>query len=160
MLIGVVSDTHGRAESAIRAVRVLESFAPAAVLHCGDIGSQKVVEVFALWPTHYVLGNTDDESLPLAEAVVAAGGAWHDRFGDLVLAGRRIALLHGDDSRRLAQSIDSQNYDLVCSGHTHVPESRRHGKKLVLNPGALHRARDYTIAVVDLIEMRATHMVV
>ena len=43
MLVGVVSDTHGQADYARDAVRMLQSFAVEAVLHCGDIGTPEVV---------------------------------------------------------------------------------------------------------------------
>ena len=43
MLIGVVSDTHGRVDFARQAVRVLEGFPVKSVIHCGDIGSVAIV---------------------------------------------------------------------------------------------------------------------
>ncbi|RIK75783.1 MAG: YfcE family phosphodiesterase [Planctomycetota bacterium] len=160
MRIGVVSDTHGRAANAQAAAIVLAEHAVEAVLHCGDIGSDDVVRAFDLWPTHFVLGNTDDQPAALERAILAAGQTYHGAFGDLRLGNRRIALLHGDDTRRLKETIASQQYDLVCYGHTHVAATRREGRTLVLNPGALHRAKTYTIAVVDLTELNATHIAV
>ncbi len=160
MLIGVISDTHGHVENAQRAARMLEQFSPAAVLHCGDIGTAEIVELFAAWPSHYVLGNTDEDAEPLRKAVDSAGQTWHGRFGEVELGGRKIALLHGDDRRRLQDAITSGVYDLICSGHSHVPETCQVGKTLVLNPGALFRAQRHTIAIVDLATMRATHVAV
>ena len=45
--IGVVSDTHGHTVYARQAVRMLESLDVQLVLHCGDIGSADIVEMFA-----------------------------------------------------------------------------------------------------------------
>jgi putative phosphoesterase len=160
MRIGIVSDTHNHVANATAAAVVLSSQSIAAVLHCGDIGGAEIVKAFAAWPTHYVLGNTDDRPATIEKAILAAGQIFHNRFGDIELANRRIALLHGDDSRRLNEAIASQEYDLVCSGHTHVPAMRRENRTLVLNPGALYRARTHTIAVVDLTDMTAKHLTV
>lgn len=160
MRIGVVSDTHGRAAHARAAATLLAEHAVEAVLHCGDIGTIDVVRAFAAWPAHFVLGNTDDQSAALERAILAAGQSFHGRFGDLHLGNRRIALLHGDDAPRLKAAIASQQYDLVCYGHTHVAATRREGRTLVLNPGALHRAKTYTIAIVDLAELNATHIAI
>jgi putative phosphoesterase len=161
MRIGVVSDTHGHVLNAQAAARMLESLDVEAVLHCGDIGSPQVPPVFSRWPTHYVLGNVDhydDESL--SDAVGNAGGTFHSRFADLQLGGRRIALLHSDDGRKFDEVKTSGEYDLVCYGHTHVAEQHREGKTLVLNPGALQRAKVHQIAIVDLETMEATHVTI
>ncbi len=161
MLIGVVSDTHGNTTNARRAVRMLESLEVEAVLHCGDIGSLEIPPLFAPWPTHFVLGNVDDDSPELAATIAAvAGHAYHARFGDLELAGRRIALLHSDDARRFHAAIESGDYDLVCYGHSHMAEQHRVGKTLVLNPGALHRANPHSIALVDLARLEAMSIVI
>jgi uncharacterized protein len=160
MRIGIVSDTHKHVANAIAAAAVLSKQSIEAVLHCGDIGGEEIVQVFAAWPTHCVLGNTDDRPAAIEKAIAAAGQTFHNRFGDFQLGNRRIALLHGDDTCRLTATIESQDYDLVCSGHTHVPAMRRNNRTLVLNPGALYRARPHTIAVVDLADMTAKHLTV
>jgi uncharacterized protein len=161
MRIGVVSDTHGHVQNALAAARMLESLDVEAVLHCGDIGSPQIPAAFSRWPTHYVLGNVDHyEDELYAGAVTAAGGTFHDRFADLQLAGKRIAVLHSDDAKRFRQAIASGDFDLVCYGHTHVAEQHREGNTLVLNPGALYRANPHQIAIVDLETMEAMHVTV
>lgn len=155
MQIGVVSDTHGHAGYTRQAIRMLESLEVEAVLHCGDIGSPEIVELFAAWPTHFVFGNVDQQRL-LGEAIRAAGQTCHDRFGRLELAGRKIALLHGDDSALLEQTIASGRFDLVCHGHTHVARNIERGRTRVLNPGALFRANPHSIAYVELPKLEAT----
>lgn len=129
-----------------------------AVLHCGDIGSPEIVSLFARWPTHFVLGNVDVNRVALRLAVTAAGQHFHDRFGRLKLAGRSIAIVHGDDAAALAGAIRGGEFDLVCTGHTHVADLHRDGPTLVLNPGALYRAHPHTLAIVDLEKLEATHI--
>jgi len=161
MRIGVVSDTHGNLRNAQAAARMLEELKVEVVLHCGDIGSPEIPPAFSRWPAHYVLGNVDhyDEQL-LGDAVRATGASFHGAFADLRLGGRRIALLHSDDARKFHQVTSSGEYDLVCYGHSHIAEQHLEGKTLVLNPGALQRAKVHQIAVVDLETMEATHVVV
>ncbi len=50
----------------------------------------------------------------------------------------------------MRETIASQNYRLVCYGHTHLREFHYEGETLVLNPGALYRANPHTIAIVEL----------
>lgn len=148
--IGVVSDTHGQVTFAREAVHLLQSLDVQTVLHCGDIGSPDIVRLFGAWPTHFVLGNVDDPPGPLQAAVEAAGQHFHDRFGALEIAGRKIALLHSDDSEKFRDTVASGYYDLVCYGHTHRADCRHVGRTLVLNPGALYRATPHTLATVEL----------
>jgi putative phosphoesterase len=150
MLLGVVSDTHGHVEYTQQAIRMLEGFDPAAVIHCGDIGSPEIVPLFAAWPTHFVLGNVDEGADEIEEAIVAAGQTNHGLFGTLTIAGRRIAFLHGHDVQRLRETIARGAWDLVCSGHTHRRDVRRENETLVLNPGALYRATPHSLAIVDV----------
>ena len=158
MQIGVISDTHGHLENTLAAVRMLNSLEVEQVLHCGDIGSPRIPALLAGWPTHFVFGNCDHgtELVELRSAIAAAGQTCHERFGDLELAGRKIALIHSDDARLFRQVTTSGEYDLVCYGHTHQAEQHRAGKTLVLNPGALYRAAPHSIAVVDLAQLDAT----
>ena len=106
MRIGVVSDTHGQVVFTRQAIEMLKSCEVEQVIHCGDIGSVAVVEQFAPWPTHFVFGNVDDNREELRQAMVsrrtmsamnaAANSSWQ---------GRRIAFLHGDDTRLLGDLV-------------------------------------------------------
>ena len=158
MRIGVVSDTHGQVSFTRAAVQMLESLDVELVLHCGDIGSADVVRLFDPWPTHFVFGNVDDDVRSLRSAMRTGGHTCHERWGELELAGRRVTLLHGDDNRLLRQLVESGEYDLVCHGHTHVAAHDVRGRTHVLNPGALHRARYHSLAIVDLPDLTITEI--
>jgi uncharacterized protein len=155
MLLGVVSDTHGSIPNTQKAVRMLEALQVSAVLHCGDICSDEIPQLFQAWPTHFVFGNCDHDRTATARAIRRHNLHCHDRFGDLRLHERRIALLHSDDQTLFLKTIAEQQYDLVCYGHTHHAEQHREGKTLILNPGALYRANPLSIAMVDLEAMVA-----
>lgn len=160
MRIAVVSDTHGHVGYTTAAVRLIRQENIAVVLHCGDVGSTAIVPLFAEWPTHFVFGNVDDDTGPLPAAIEVAGQSCHNRFGSLELDGLKIAFLHSDDWELFEETIESETYDLVCYGHTHVAEQHHVGKTLVLNPGALYRATPHTFAVVDLPSLDVRHVVV
>jgi len=149
MRLGIVSDTHGHVPYATEAVHMLEAFDVETVLHCGDVGSGEIVRLFAKWPAHFVAGNVD-HGPTLRAAAAGCGATFHGAFGDLTIAGVRIALLHGDDGRRLAETVAGGEFALVCHGHTHVAVQKFAGSTLVLNPGALYRATPHTLAIVEL----------
>jgi putative phosphoesterase len=159
MLIAVVSDTHGHVPYTTEAVRALQEYSPALVLHCGDIGSAAIVRLFDDWPTHFVFGNVDQDETALRRAIDAAGQICHDRFGCVEAEGKRIAFLHGDDGERFAAAIASGEWDLICYGHTHVAEHHKEGPTLVLNPGALYRAQPHSFALVDMPSLTVTRIV-
>lgn len=154
MKIGVISDTHGHLGNTASAVQVLLQRNIKTVLHCGDIGSPEVVELLVGFDAHFVFGNCDSNREGLRFTIRQLGLTCHDEFGDFRLAGRRIALIHSHDAVKFRQVKTSGHYDLICYGHTHAAESHTEGRSLILNPGALYRAAQHTIAVVELETMQ------
>jgi len=149
MVIAVVSDTHGQVQPTMEAIREIERRDPALVLHCGDIGGAAIVPLFAGRETRFVFGNVD-EPHTLRAAIAAAALTCDEQFGEFEVEGRRIAYLHGHDTRRLRETIASGAYNLVCHGHTHRRRWELVGMTWVLNPGAIHRATPHSIAFVTL----------
>src|SRR5262245_57944064 len=135
---------------------MFESLEIDAVLHCGDIGSIEVVELFGAWPAHFVFGNCDEDAAAFAAAIKRAGQTCHGLFGELEFDSVQVALLHSHERRRFREAIDGEKYQLVCYGHTHVAAIDRRGPTTVLNPGAIYRASPHSIAVVDLPKVDAT----
>lgn len=149
MLIGILSDTHDRAEAAAAGLRALEGAGCEIFLHCGDVGGQRVIDLLAGLKGGFVWGNTDFDRGPLLQYARALGVKCYGVFGDLSLGGKRVALLHGDDAKLKQRIVAEQQFDYLCQGHTHVPEDRRVGRTRIINPGALHRASEKTVAVLD-----------
>ncbi len=156
MRIAVISDTHGQLQPTRAAVRMLESLEVERVLHCGDIGSAEVVQLFSHWPTDFVLGNCDWDRATLAEAIERSGNTLHGRFGELKIEDWRIALLHSDDRRKFTTVLEEGTWDLVCHGHTHQASIDWHGPTRILNPGAIHRAYPPSFALLELPALEAT----
>jgi len=153
MLIGVLSDTHGCVEATRAALRIFQELETEQLLHCGDIGSASIIDLFDSLPTHFVFGNVDNRLL-LRQAIDEGGHTCHGRFGSLELAGKKIAFLHGDDGRLLSDTVASGQWDLVCHGHTHHAARVTVGSTVVLNPGALVRSDSPSVALVDLPAIR------
>jgi putative phosphoesterase len=149
MHIGIVSDSHSNLRNIARAIELLEDRGVRAVVHCGDIANAESVRAFEGFEISFVFGNVDYDREPLREAMRAIGARCCEEFGELELADRRIAFLHGDDRRRLLDEEASGRHDLLCYGHTHTAEWHTAGTTIVVNPGALHRARPHTLAVYD-----------
>jgi uncharacterized protein len=150
MRIGVVSDTHDRAETIAEAIRLLTEQHVELVLHCGDIESVETVRLFKPIATHFVFDNWDKDRAKLAAAIKSVGGTHHDSFGAIELAGKRLAWVHSHERHQLRQLEHSDFFDYLFYGHTHVREQHRTGKTLVANPGALFRANPKTCIVLDV----------
>ncbi|MEM7393289.1 MAG: metallophosphoesterase family protein, partial [Verrucomicrobiota bacterium] len=59
-------------------------------------------------------------------------------------------MAHGHEAHTLDSAVYSACYDYVLTGHTHVLEDRTERKTRVINPGAVYRAAENTVAVLDL----------
>lgn len=74
---------------------------------------------------------------------------------ELEANGRHIACVHGEDAPTLDALIRSKKYDVVFTGHTHIPGIEQVGEVLVLNPGTTCFAIDSeseiepTVAIYD-----------
>jgi len=149
VLIGILSDTHDHVEITAAAVSLLKDRGAEFFIHCGDVGSEQVLDQLAGLPAAFVFGNCDWDSDGLARYASHIGLACHGRLADLTLDGKRFAVLHGDDSALRQRILIAQNHDYLLQGHTHVRMDDRVGKTRLINPGALYRARQKTVATLD-----------
>jgi uncharacterized protein len=150
MKIGVLSDTHDRVETTAEAIRQLKQHGAELLLHCGDIETPAIVDLFSGIPSHFVFGNWDGRVTPLLQAMADIGATHHPDFGHLSLAGKEIAWVHSHRRGQLRELESSGLFDYLFYGHTHVAESHRTGRTLVANPGAIFRARPRSCLLVDL----------
>ena len=128
--IGVISDTHGYIDEAIKEVFQGVDH----IVHAGDVGSPEVLkELEKVAPLTVVRGNIDGGELrylPL-ETMVSFHGV-------------DIALLHIAGSpkrpRKAARElIERLRPDVLIVGHSHVPVVGRVSGVLWINPGAAGR---------------------
>src|SRR5262249_37298075 len=85
----------------------------------------------------------------LRQAIAVVGGTLLERGGLITLADRRLAVTHGDLDRELRR-LEAQEPHYLLTGHTHRAADRRRGSIRWINPGALHRAPTWTVALLDL----------
>lgn len=153
MIVGLLSDTHGRVDAAAAAVRVLLDRGAEQLIHCGDVGDgakgRAVLDTMAGHPALFVFGNNDCDEPELARHAGDLGIACGHRHGRLDLGGRAAVVTHGDDAKLVRQVLAGQAVDYLFVGHTHVSTDRRQGRVRVVNPGALYRAAVRTVAVLD-----------
>ena len=125
--IGVIADTHGLFDLAIR--RHFKGVDH--ILHAGDIGNRSVIEQLErIAPVTAVSGNVDDDGQSVFpfETVIE-------------LAGRRIAIRHvqyegGKLTKEGRAFLEREQSDICVFGHTHQPKIEWFGKTLLFNPGS------------------------
>ena len=149
MIVGILSDTHDRVEAARAGVKLLQAHHAEYLIHCGDVGSEQILDVLAGLPSAFVFGNNDWDIGGLQRYARDLNITCLGPGGNLELGGKLFHVEHGDDPRTMRRALDGQTFDYLLHGHTHVPRDERVGKTRVINPGALHRAREKTVAVLD-----------
>lgn len=115
ILVGIISDTHGRLTNA-----ALVAFAECdRIIHAGDIGLPGILHSLeALAPVTAVLGNNDFDEY----------GSRVQRFAHLVIGGVRFLVAHYPSDVRIGWNggpgiAPGDPIPQVCvHGHTHIPE--------------------------------------
>lgn len=125
-IVGVISDTHGLLRPEAR-----EYLADAnLIVHAGDIGSPEVITALqAIAPVTAIRGNIDK-------------GPWSQGYPDtatLEVTGKRLYVLHS--LHDLDIDPVAAGFDVVISGHSHMPKVEETEGVLYLNPGSAGRRR-------------------
>jgi hypothetical protein len=163
MRIGILSDTHGDVDRLARALEVFSHHQVHAVVHCGDVGSVECLRLLAnAAPNVYVVtGNTDRHIDQLAVEAESLGinFAWEAVQVPLD-DGKALVATHGHDDKLLGELIADRQFNYVCHGHSHKIRDEHINGVRVINPGALHRAKVHTVAVLDTAGDVLEHIVV
>ena len=158
MIVGILSDTHDRVAAAAAAVELLRSRGAEFFIHCGDVGSERVLDQLAGLRAAFVWGNNDYDRLDLQRYAQRLDIQCFGNFGEIDLGGKQFAVLHGDDFRLKQRVLAGQRHDYLLQGHTHVPQDERVGRTRCINPGALHRAKEKTVALLDTVADEVTFL--
>jgi putative phosphoesterase len=152
--LGILSDTHNHIENTFWALELFRRLGVRRLIHCGDISTPAIVELFEGFHTTFVFGNIDQYHADMMQ--VAKGLSIPAMMGYHYTAnidGVRVAACHGDITETLDGFIKSGQYQYVFYGHTHLHSDKFHGKTRVINPGALggRESEPRSICVVELI---------
>jgi putative phosphoesterase len=137
-VVGLISDTHGLLRP--EALRALEG--SDLIIHAGDVGKPEILDTLRLLaPVVAVRGNIDNgewaSALPLAASAEAGPAA--------------IYVLH--DIQQLGLDPGPAGFQVVVSGHSHMPSRTERNGVLYLNPGSAGPRRFHlpvTVARLDL----------
>ena len=104
----------------------------------------------AVLPCWFVFGNHDADNVPAMELAARDSGAvclgWS---GEVELGGRLVAIAHGHMTYDIRRAMAKRpNY--LLTGHSHIANDHREGLVRRINPGALHDADRFTVALLDL----------
>jgi putative phosphoesterase len=149
VIVGILSDTHDRVAAAKAAIDLLRGRGAEHFVHCGDIGTEPILDLLAGLPAAFVFGNNDWDRAGLERYAALIDVRCLADAGELELGGKRFFVTHGDDARTLRRVVEEQRHDYLLHGHTHVRRDERVGRVRIINPGALHRAREKTVALLD-----------
>jgi putative phosphoesterase len=147
MLIGILSDSHGRAQRTAAAVEALRGKGADLLIHLGDVETDAVIDELVGHPVRIVFGNCDEERT-LGAYARGMGLLVDHPMGELNVCGRRVAYTHGHMPNLIREAL-ARGVDYLLHGHTHETCDLRHGPTRIVNPGALHRAARYTAAILD-----------
>lgn len=146
---GILSDTHNQLERTRRAVDLLQRSGAEVLFHCGDLASAPIVLACATMPCYFTFGNHDTDSVPELLQAAYESGAKCLGWGDVIeLAGKQIGLVHGHLTTDLRRVLREEP-DYLFSGHSHSCSDSLIGSTRRINPGALHRANEFSVAMLD-----------
>lgn len=151
MKIGILSDTHNERDRTRRAVEMLVQQGAELLVHCGDLSGPEIVRECSVLPFYFTFGNHDADTVPyLREAAEEHGATCLEWGGEFEVAGKRIAVVHGHLTSDLRPLVDARP-DYLLYGHFHVPLDANEVPTRRINPGALYRAEEYTVAILDIV---------
>ncbi len=144
-LIGVISDTHDRVETARRGVRLLRELGAEIIIHLGDYVApftlKAILEEAGGASFYGVFGNNDGEKQGLLRVAGEAGATLSEPPLTVEVDGARLLLLHGFGSPQQTREITealaaSGKWSAVLYGHTHEPHRViLENGVFLLNPG-------------------------
>jgi hypothetical protein len=152
MQIGILADTHNNRENTLAALAFFAAQKVSRLIHCGDITTPEIADLFSGWSVVFTYGNADREREKLAAAVARLPGAVIGDQHSLEIGSARVAVYHGHDDEALASLARSGQYAYVLHGHTHRRRDMHLGITRVINPGALGGVRWQTrsVCVLDI----------
>ncbi len=148
--LGLIADTHNENELTRHAVTIFRNLDIRTVLHAGDVIRTDILNLFDGMQLYLAFGNGDDPQLlvPRCQRLGFPTPAYQHY---IVHQNSAIFLFHGyaEQVPKYRDVCCDQNVSIIIKGHTHLRENFHKNHVWVINPGALHRTEDPTIAILD-----------
>ena len=146
-LLGIISDTHGHAERARKAVEALRAHGATHIIHLGDVGSEAVLDHLVGVPATVVFGNGDDHHGLTRYAEFLGINVAHPAT---VIEAKsiKIGITHGHIDTEIFNLME-QDVDVLLHGHTHQKRDERIGSTRVMNQGAVHGADQFSVLLYE-----------
>jgi putative phosphoesterase len=133
-MIGIMSDSHDNLGAVKRAAALFHDAGCGIIIHAGDFVapfSGKELKNAGV-PIKAVFGNCDGEKKGLVAAIKPLGEI---RKPPLIFNYNGINILVTHSDAPVKDLAAQQKYDVLIFGHTHVPEIKKDGNTLIINPG-------------------------
>src|SRR2546421_12046089 len=107
-MLGVISNSHGRADVVAAAVDVFTASAVQGIVRCGDVGGRHVLDVLARIGGVFVWGDRDHDRTGLMRYGQNLGLRCLGIMGEVQAADKNIVITHGDDKKLLHKLLKEQ----------------------------------------------------
>ena len=149
VLVGLLSDSYDRVDATSAAVQALLGVGAEYLLHCGDLGSRRILDCFKGVAAGFVWGDHDRDRMGLLRYADALQIQCFGVLGDFALEDKRIAITHGDDRKLLKRLIREGQHDFILHGHVTEPRDQTEGRTHIISPGPLYGGPKRTVALLD-----------
>jgi uncharacterized protein len=149
-MIGIISDTHEQVELVKKATEIFKQNNVDFAVHCGDIISPSTLSNYQGLKMKFIFGNCDGERAGLNTMAKKLGFEEIQDEKEFEYLTKKFYVYHGTDFSMLNEKIQSNKYDYVLTGHTHLKKDEKINNTRVINPGALFNADPKTIALLDV----------
>jgi len=149
MKIGLISDTHNEVELTKKALEIFKEYGITHILHAGDLTSSAMLDLFIGFKCNFVLGNGDIDVDLINNKSEKLGFGPIKKYLKIQIGKKKIMLFHGDDVPLYRNCIKCHEYDYIIKGHTHMFEDYLKEDCRIINPGAIYRGLECTIAILN-----------
>ena len=137
MKIGIISDTHDQKSLIGKAVAVFHKHDIHRIFHCGDVTSLASIQWFCEFQIALSFGNGDILTGEIHQFLKSCNPNNQTGFQvEAELTGKRIGMTHSHLPDIVDKMVETQAYDYIFFGHTHMRSSQLNGKTRLINPGA------------------------
>lgn len=139
MKIAIMSDTHDNIWNLEDALGIIKDEEAGLIIHCGDFVAPFMLKELdkADIPVYGVLGNNDGSQYLLTKTAltITENFTLFDLIGHVDIENFKICFTHQEE---VAEGLAATNqYDLVCFGHSHEYKLEQRGDTIFLNPGEI-----------------------